>query len=151
MPLVGHSGGRDPETTSRIMSAVGPKDSRAELTLRRELHARGLRYRLHASDVTGRPDIVIRKYRLAVFVDGDFWHGNSWRLRGLNSLEEQFPTNTRFWVRKIRGNMRRDREVTETLTNQGWTVIRLWESQVLEDPTRAADMVERAVRDARRD
>lgn len=132
---------RDPSVTSRMMAAVKNKDSRAELALRRELHRRGVRYRLHARDVPGRPDIVIRRRRLAVFVDGDFWHGNSWRLRGLSSLEEQFPTRTDWWVAKISRNMQRDREVTAALENDGWRVVRLWESNVLADPVASADRV----------
>ncbi|SRR6266540_240942 len=137
---------RDPAVTSRMMAAVRNKDSKAELALRRELHARGVRFRLHARDVPGRPDLVIRKYRLAVFVDGDFWHGNAWRLRGLTRFEDQFPTNRDFWVKKIRRNMERDQEVTAALVAEGWTVVRLWESEVLAGPSAAADRVERAMR-----
>ena len=92
---------RDPAVTSRMMAAVRNKDSKAELALRRQLHARGLRYRLHARDLPGRPDLVIRKYRLAVFVDGDFWHGNAWKVRGLARFEDQFPSNRDFWVEKF--------------------------------------------------
>ncbi len=116
-----------------MMAAVRNKDSKAELALRRELHRRGVRYRLHARDVPGCPDLVIRRYRLAVFVDGDFWHGNAWRLRGLARLEDQFPTRTEFWTKKIRRNIERDREVTAALEDAGWTVVRVWESEVLRD------------------
>lgn len=129
-----------------MMAAVRNKDSRAELALRRELHRRGARYRLHAPDVAGRPDLVVRKARLAVFVDGDFWHGNSWRLRGLPSLEAQFPTRTEWWTAKIRRNMERDEEVTRQLRTDGWRVIRLWESDVLRDPAAAAETVIAALR-----
>src|ERR1700747_3217921 len=93
---------RDPVITSRMMAAVRNKNTKAELALRRALHRRGLRYRLHPSDVFGRPDIVIRSRGLAVFVDGDMWHGNAWRVRGLSSLEDLFPNNTEFWTKKIR-------------------------------------------------
>lgn len=123
------------------MSAVRSKDSKAEMALRRTLHARGMRYRLHAPDVIGRPDIVIRSRRLAVFVDGDMWHGNEHKRRGLSCLADLFPTRTEWWASKIERNMMRDREVTEQLTAAGWTVVRIWESEVLEDPDRAADRV----------
>jgi len=89
--------------------------------------------------------MVMPKYRLVVFVDGDFWHGNAWRLRGLPRFEDQFPTNTEFWVEKIRRNMQRDTEVTVALRAAGWRVIRVWESEILTDPTAAADLVERHV------
>lgn len=123
------------------MAAVRNKDSKAELALRRELHRRGLRYRLHATDVPGRPDIVIRARKLAVFVDGDFWHGNAHKLRGLSRLEDLFPNRTDWWVAKIRRNMERDQEVTNVLTGAGWHVVRLWESDVLRSPAEAADRV----------
>lgn len=124
-----------------MMAAVRSKNSKAELALRRALHRAGLRFRLHGADVEGRPDIVIRSRRLAVFVDGDMWHGNAWRLRGLGCLEDMFPTNTEFWATKIRRNMERDREVTGRLTAAGWTVVRIWESDVLADPDVAAGRV----------
>lgn len=136
---------RDPAVTSRMMAAVRGKNTKAEMTLRRALHRRGMRFRLHAPDVIGRPDIVNRSRRLAVFADGDMWHGNAWRLRGLDRLEDMFPNNTEFWTKKIRRNMERDREVTARLTEEGWTVVRLWESDILADPDAAAAKVLDAV------
>lgn len=132
---------RDPNVTSRIMRSVRDRDSKAELLLRSTLHRRGVRFRLHASDITGRPDVVIRSLRLAVFVDGDFWHGNEHRRRGLDRLENLFPTNTEWWVEKINANVQRDRRVTEELKAAGWIVVRLWESEVLDDPEGSADRV----------
>lgn len=137
---------RDPAVTSRMMAAVRNKDSRAELMLRRELHRRGLRYRLHAKSVPGRPDLVFPRRRLAVFVDGDFWHGNAWRLRGLERLEDLFPTRTEWWSAKIRRNMERDQEVTAALLGLGWRVLRFWESDILADPAVPAETVVKAVR-----
>ncbi len=123
------------------MAAVRGKDSKAELALRRVLHARGLRYRLHARDVFGHPDLVIRSRKLAVFVDGDMWHGNEHRRRGLASLADLFPTRTEWWVAKIERNIQRDQEVSEHLRADGWTVVRVWESEVTENPQTAADKV----------
>ena len=129
-------GPRDPAMTSAMMAKVRNRDSRAELALRRALHATGVRYRLHAPDVTGRPDLVIRSRRLAVFVDGDLWHGNpdEVRRRGRDSLAELFPTRTEWWVAKIERTIERDREVTSRLRADGWTVLRFWEHDVLRDP-----------------
>jgi DNA mismatch endonuclease (patch repair protein) len=124
-----------------MMARVGSKDSKAELALRRALHARGVRFRLHVRDLEGRPDLVIRKHRLAIFVDGDFWHGNAWRLRGLPNLESQFPTRTEWWTNKIRRNMARDEHVNAELRADGWLVLRMWESDILSDPYAAADNV----------
>lgn len=137
---------RDPAVTSRMMSAVRGKDSKAEIALRKELHRRGLRYRLHAPDVFGKPDLVVRSRKVAVFVDGDFWHGNAHRLRGLDRLEDLFPTNREWWMKKLNRNIERDREVSATLRSEGWQVIRIWESDVLSNPTHAADTVEGVMR-----
>lgn len=131
------------------MQANKSRDTRPELMLRRELHRRGLRYRLHAQDVPGRPDIVIRRLKVAVFVDGDFWHGNRWRLRGLARLEDDIASNHEYWVPKITRNIARDREVTARLRSEGWVVVRIWESDVHRDIAEAADRVERAIHDAR--
>jgi len=143
----GRLGPRDPAVTSRMMAAVRNKDSKAELCLRRALHAAGLRYRLHAKDVPGRPDIVIRSRRLAVFVDGDLWHGNpeEVRRRGRDSLADLFPSRTEWWVAKIERNIARDRQVTETLQREGWTVVRMWEHDVLADTAAAACTVLEAI------
>lgn len=134
--------GRDRATTSRMMSKVKSKDSKAELTIRRLLHARGLRYRLHYNKAYGRPDIAFIKRRIAVFIDGDFWHGNAWRLRGLPSLAAQFPNRTGWWVAKLERNIQRDIEVNERLSLEGWTVLRFWESDVTAN---AEEVVERIV------
>jgi DNA mismatch endonuclease, patch repair protein len=132
---------RDKATTSRIMSAIKSSNTKAELALRRALHAAGIRYRLQANDVFGRPDLVIRKHQLAVFVDGDMWHGNEHVRRGLSNLEDLFPTNAEFWCKKIRRNVERDAEVNEHLTAGGWTVVRLWATDVERDPESAASEV----------
>ncbi len=132
------------------MSRVRSKNTTPEMALRRELHARGIRYRLYARDVPGNPDLVVRKYQLAVFVDGDKWHGNEHRRRGLAHLEDLYPTNTEFWVSKIRANMERDELVNEELRARGWRVVRLWASDVMESPSAAADRVEDVLNAARR-
>lgn len=143
------AGPRDKATTSRMMSAVRSADTKAEISLRRAIHKRGIRFRLHARDVFGHPDLVIRKYRIAVFVDGDMWHGNEHKRRGLANLEDLFPTNTEFWCNKIRRNVERDREVNEHLALDGWTVLRFWATDVESAPDDAAYVVEEAVRNSR--
>jgi len=132
-----------------MMAAVRNKDSKAEVLLRKSLWERGLRYRKHAK-LTGRPDLVFGPARTVVFVDGDFWHGNAWRLRGLPNLEAQFPNRRRWWVRKINRNMERDAEVTAALRRDGWKVLRYWESDVLKAPDRVAARVLAVVRARRR-
>ncbi|MCC7372358.1 MAG: very short patch repair endonuclease [Chloroflexi bacterium] len=127
------------------MRAVRGRDSIAELAVRRRLWANGVRYRLNAK-LPGRPDLAFPGRRIAVFIDGDLWHGNSWRVRGLPNLEAQFPTRTTWWVEKIRRNMERDRWVTEQLAADGWKVLRFWESDTLADPNGVARLIADRVR-----
>jgi DNA mismatch endonuclease, patch repair protein len=138
---------RAPEVTTRIMAAVRGRDSRAEVLLRSELHRRGLRFRKNVPSLPGKPDIVFTSARVAVFVDGDWWHGHGWRERGFASFEDQFNhARADWWRAKIERNVERDREVNRALRKAGWRVVRVWESRVLKDPSRAAARVERRVR-----
>jgi DNA mismatch endonuclease (patch repair protein) len=140
------AGRRDPAITSRMMARVRAKNTRPEIALRKELFRRGLRYRIHMSNLPGRPDICFPRVRVAVFVDGDFWHGKGWEERRLASFEEQFPTNRRFWVNKINRNMERDGEVNRELQAHGWRVLRVLESQLRADLEAQADRIERETR-----
>ncbi|HEX9036160.1 MAG TPA: DNA mismatch endonuclease Vsr [Ktedonobacterales bacterium] len=128
---------RDPEEISAIMRQVRGRDTTPEVRLRQALWARGLRYRVAVADLPGKPDLVFPGARLAVFVDGDFWHGNQWRKRGKVALEQQFerarPESRAYWLTKIRRNMRRDAAASAALLAAGWRVLRVWESQVAKD------------------
>ena len=120
---------RDAETTYRIMSAIKSKGTTPERMLAKSIWKRGLRYRKHYA-ITGKPDFVFVKARIAVFCDGDFWHGNNWRIRGLNSLEDELASYSDFWVSKITRNIERDQQVNEKLIEDGWLVLRFWESDI---------------------
>lgn len=135
---------------TKALKVVRRTDTRPELVLRKELHRRGLRYRVDDASVFGRPDISFRRARVAVFVDGDFWHGGGWARRGFSSFEAQFAhlKNSDFWRNKIQRNVERDSLVSNCLSFDGWIVLRLWESDVLRAPQEAADAVERQVRKA---
>lgn len=115
------------------MSRVQNRDSVAELAVRRRLWALGLRFRVRMP-LPGRPDIVFTRHKLAIFIDGDFWHGNAWRVRGLPSFEAQFTNRSQWWIEKIRRNMERDQQVNRQLHELGWRVERVWESDVLAAP-----------------
>lgn len=121
---------RNPRITSKIMSAIPSKDTTPELILRKALWKKNLRYRVNYKKLTGKPDIVFTKYHVAVFCDGDFWHGHNWAIRGLSSLAEELAGYSDFWKEKIIRNMRRDQEVNQALAADGWTVIRIWESDI---------------------
>ncbi|MEV4488657.1 very short patch repair endonuclease [Micromonospora coxensis] len=138
---------RDPAVTSRIMAAVRNRDTKPEIALRRVLWRRGLRYRVRAK-LTGKPDLAFLGPRLAVFVDGDFWHGNAWRIRGLPDFDAQFRhmNNADFWRMKISRNVARDQMVNAQLESAAWTVYRVFESQLNSDLARVADQIESLVR-----
>jgi DNA mismatch endonuclease (patch repair protein) len=118
------------------------RDTRCELLLRRELWRRGLRYRIDVRSLPGRPDIVLARARVAVFCDGDFWHGRDLERRS-DALAKGH--NAPYWVAKIRTNVERDRSNTRKLEELGWEVLRLWETEILRDVAAAADKVAHAV------
>jgi DNA mismatch endonuclease, patch repair protein len=126
------------------MAAVKGRNTRPELALRSALHRRGLRFRVNARNIPGKPDIANRSRCLAIFVDGDFWHGNpdDWKRRGYDSLEAQFRSEQRDrWVGKIRRNIQRDEEVTARLISEHWTVVRIWASEVSDDLDGVVDRI----------
>jgi DNA mismatch endonuclease (patch repair protein) len=133
------------------MSGVRDRNTECELVLRRELSRLGLRYRLNVirfrgQKLPGKPDLVFGRNRLIVFVDGDFWHGRILLTRGRSGLSAQFAANKRrHWVKKIAGNASRDRKHTLRLRRDGWRVIRVWESAVLENPKKIARRIKEAL------
>lgn len=139
---------------SQNMRNVRSQDTSAEIVLRKTLWHRGYRYRKNVSNLPGKPDITMSRYRLAIFVDGEFWHGKSYdggdyASRKYHSLKEQLnhSNNSDFWKRKIERNMQRDLEVEAELNGLGWTVIRFWSRDVLRDPDLCADVVDETVMD----
>lgn len=111
----------DPQTRSRMMSGIRGKDTKPELAIRRGLHARGFRFRLHADSVPGNPDLVLPRYKAAIFVNGCFWHHHDCHLFKMPS------TRTDFWSDKIARNVKRDAVVREQLAAQGWRFLVVWE------------------------
>src|ERR1700692_4033518 len=100
-------------------------DTAQELTLRKLLWKCGLRYRKNVKTLPGKPDIVFVGQRIAVFCDGDYWHGRHWRRL---SAKLRVGTNASYWVQKILSNRRRDRKAEKLLRREGWTVLRFWET-----------------------
>lgn len=114
-----------PEQRSRCMAAIHSKDTKPELLVRKFLFARGFRYRLNHPRLPGRPDIVLRKYRTVIFVNGCYWHGH--RVCKYFILPK---TRTEFWKAKIERNQQRDVEVQRQLAAMGWHCITVWECQL---------------------
>jgi DNA mismatch endonuclease (patch repair protein) len=131
------------KATSRVGAANRKKNTAPEILLRKALAANGLRFVVHATDLPGCPDLVIRRYRIAVFCDGDFWHGRRWSVR---KKKLAIGWNGEYWVAKIERNRRRDRIVTRALRKLGWRVVRVWEGDVRRNPERAVAKILRVRR-----
>jgi DNA mismatch endonuclease, patch repair protein len=127
------------ESASRIKKKVRAKNTKAEILLRKELWRRGLRYRLHDPSLPGKPDLVFRSAKVAVFVDGDFWHGRAWSERKRRIRKGANPD---YWIAKIESNMDRDRRKNNALREEGWLVVRVWESDVLKSVSRVSDQIQ---------
>lgn len=109
-----------------------------EVLLRRELWQQGLRYRKNVADLPGKPDIVFLGAKVAVFCDGDYWHGKDWEAR---KAKLATGSNPEYWIKKIERNMERDRQNVVALEAEGWAVIRLWESEIKKDSRGAVNRV----------
>lgn len=110
---------------SRGMSAVRTKNTKPELIVRNVLHRMGYRFRLHANDLPGKPDIVLRRFKTCIFVHGCFWHQHQGCKRA--SLPH---SNTEFWHTKFQKNIARDKLVQDQLLEKGWNVCVIWECEV---------------------
>ena len=129
-----------PEQRKKNMRAIRSKDTTIELALRKALWQRGIRYRKNYRGLIGKPDIVITKYRIAVFCDSDFWHGYDWENR-----KERIKSNQDYWIPKIERNMKRDRDVTDALVEQGWIVLRFWEHTIRKELEECVNDIQEAV------
>lgn len=119
--------GSDPETRQR-MSKVRLKGGKAETLLAKALWHQGYRYRKNDKRLPGSPDIAILKYRIAVFVDGEFWHGKDWETR-----KKRIKRNRAYWIEKIEENINRDLRNDRSLIQAGWIPIHLWEKEVIKN------------------
>lgn len=128
---------------SRRMSRVRLKRGVAETMLAKRLWHKGCRYRLNDRRLPGSPDIAIGRYKLAIFVDGEFWHGYDWEARKL-----RLRANREYWIEKIEENMARDRLNDQLLQARGWTALHFWEREVKRDPDACVDQIFEAIVDA---
>lgn len=130
------------EQISYNMKRVKNKDSEIEVMLRGELWARGLRYQKNVTKIIGKPDIVFKGKKVAVFCDSEFFHGYDWENR-----KHDFKSNQDFWIAKIERNIQRDAEVNKMLEEAGWTVIRFWGKDIKKNCSECADKVEKILRE----
>lgn len=127
------------ETTSEIskrMSNVSLKGGKAETALAKALWHNNVRYRKNYRKLPGSPDIAITKYKIAVFVDGEFWHGENWEKR-----KSKLKSNREYWIEKIEENMARDKRNDQLLIDMGWTPIHFWEKEVNKDLDKCVTIV----------
>jgi len=127
-----------PQQRSKVMSRIRAKDTSPELALANQMAAFGLMFERHCPDLPGKPDFVFRGVMVAVFVDGDFWHGFRFPL-----WQHKLSPN---WRKKIGATRARDRKNFSSLRRRGWTVLRIWEHQIERDPTGCANRASEAVR-----
>ena len=116
------------ESISKRMSKVSLKGGAAEAALGKSLWSNGIRYRKNYRKLPGSPDIAITKYKIAIFVDGEFWHGENWEER-----KTKLKSNRDYWIEKIEENIARDKRVDSQLKELGWTPIHFWEKEIKRD------------------
>ena len=121
---------------SKLMGKIKGKNTYPELLLRKKLWALGIRYSIHADDLPGKPDIIIKKYRLVVFIDGDFWHGYRWEEK-----KKTLKTNRLFWILKIERTKQRDLFNNAALEDLGYTVMRFWEHDLKKNLSKCVNQI----------
>ena len=114
-----------PEQRSKLMSAIRSTNTKDEVHLAKALWALGYRYRRNNKTVFGKPDFTFKKIKLAIFVDGEFFHGKNWDID-----RNRIKTNSEFWIKKIERNMQRDIEVNTYLESQNWKILRFWSNDI---------------------
>ena len=119
---------------SKTMAKIKGSNSKPEMLLRKALWKENIRFRIHRKDLPGKPDIVIERYQLVIFIDGDFWHGYDWQKR-------KPKTNQQFWYPKIERNIQRDKFVNSSLQALGYVVMRFWEHEVKDNLTKCVNQV----------
>lgn len=117
-----------PEQRRRNMQAIKSKNTKIEVILGKAMWKLGMRYRKNDKTVFGKPDFVMKGLKIAIFCDSEFFHGKNWEAQ-----KKRLNTNKDFWIKKIEGNIERDKKVNEYLEKEGWTVIRFWGNDIKKD------------------
>ncbi len=132
------------EQRKKNMKGIRSKDTKIEILLRKALYARGIRYRKNFTELPGKPDIVLTKHRIAIFCDGEFFHGKDWEVLK-QKLEKS--NNSKFWINKISKNRERDDRVNKELFFLGWKVIRFWGKDIKEHTDDCVQVIEETIND----
>lgn len=132
------------EKSHKNMSRIKGKDTNIEITLRQALWKKGYRYRKNCKELPGRPDIALTKYKIAIFCDGEFFHGKDWEV--LKPKLEK-GKNPDYWIPKIERNMERDREKDKELLFSGWIVVHFWGKEILKNTDECVKVIEEIIFD----
>ena len=130
------------EQRKKNMRNIRSKDTKIEMILRKALWKNGYRYRKHYDGLPGKPDIALTKYKIAIFCDGEFFHGKDWE--ELKTRLEK-SNNREFWISKISRNRERDDEVNKKLLFMGWTVIRFWGNDIKQNTEECIKVIEEKI------
>ncbi len=133
------------EQRRKNMQAVKSKGSKIEVLLSKALWNKGYRYRKNNRSVYGKPDLTFKKWKIAVFVDSEFWHGKNWETKKL-----EHKSNREFWLAKIELNIERDKEVTTFLLKDNWKVLRFWGKEIEKNLPSCIDKIELTINDVKR-
>jgi DNA mismatch endonuclease Vsr len=129
------------EQRRKNMQAVKSSGSLIETLLRKALWKRGYRYRKNDRNLIGKPDIVLTKYKIAIFCDSEFWHGYNW-----DNKKKEIHSNREFWIKKIESNIARDIVVAKALSAAGWYVVRFWGNDIKKDVNACATYIEELIK-----
>ena len=128
------------EQRRKNMQANRSSNTSSEILLAKALWRKGYRYRKNDKTVLGKPDITFKKIKIAIFVDGEFWHGKEWE-----SKRKKITQNTEYWIKKIERNIERDRYLKQELERKGWTVIRFWHNDIKKNLAQSIDAIENVI------
>ena len=135
-----------PEQRKKNMRSIKGKDTSIEMILRKALWKKGYHYRKNYKNLPGTPDIALTKYKIAIFCDGEFFHGKDWEVKKPKLMNSK---NSDYWISKIERNMERDHENEQKLLFMGWTVIRFWGKEILKNTDDCIKVIEEAIFDSK--
>lgn len=135
-----------PEQRKKNMQHIRSKNTEIECILRKALWKKGYKYRKHYTKIPGKPDIVLTKYKIAIFCDGEFFHGKDWKVQR-KRIEKS--NNSDYWITKIERNIKRDEDINRRLKAMGWVVLRFWGKDIKEDTESCIKAIEEAIFDVK--
>jgi DNA mismatch endonuclease, patch repair protein len=130
---------------SELMKKIRSSGTKPEVTLGKALWKKGYRYRKHYKKLPGKPDFVFVRYKIAIFIDGEFWHGFNWEEK-----KSKIKANRDYWIPKIEKNIKRDQQNNKLIKKMSWKVLRFWEKQITTDLDRCIKKIERTLQSGKK-